>query len=142
MSLFLVVVLVHLVLQFFATTASEECGNKIEARGRNAALGTYSQITTVVRTQVRIPQQKVGTFKARVCQEHEAGEHVDKVKEALAATKEARKERDDPGTKADDGVGDGNTLNSCKGRIIWDQVVGIAPLVAINRAFIAEKPKR
>ena len=60
------------------------------------------------------------------------------MQEPLATEEEARKERDDPGAEADDGVGDGNTLDSCKRGIIRNQVVGITPLVAADRTGIAE----
>ena len=64
------------------------------------------------------------------------------MQEPLAAQKEAREERDDPGTEADDGIGNGNPLDSCQCRIIRNEVVGITPLVAVDRTGIAEEPKR
>ena len=64
------------------------------------------------------------------------------MQEPLAAAEEAGKERDDPGTETDDGVGNGNALDSRKGRIIRDQAIGITPLVAVDWAGVAEDAER
>jgi hypothetical protein len=45
---------------------------------------------------------------------------VDKVKELFAATEEAAKERDDPGTESDNGIGDSDALDGGQRAFIWN----------------------
>lgn len=118
--LFLVVVLIHLVLELFASATCEDRSYEVKARSRNAALGSYAEVAAIVGTQTRIPEQEIGSLETGVGKKHEADEDVDKVKELFAITEDAGKERDDPGTESDKGICDGDALDSGQRAFIWN----------------------
>jgi len=112
--LFLVVVLIILVLELFASATREERSDKVKNCSRNTTLGSYAEVAAIVGAQIRIPEQEVGSLETGVDKKHEAGEDIEKMEELFAAKEKAGKERNNPGTEPDNGVGDGNALDSCQ----------------------------
>ena len=140
-KLFLVVVLIQLVLELFASATCEDRSYEVKARSRNAALRSDTELAAI-GTNIRTPEQEIGSLETGVGKKHEANEDVEEVKELFAATEDAGKERDDPGTESDNGIGDGDALDSGQRTFIWNQPVRIAPLVATSWRRITEETKR